>query len=292
MPGLGLALPLRPVKGQQIEGNRPLSASSVRIDRSVAPAPEHFDVHGVCAQEATRREQLRDFQSELLGRMKRLEHSNREEQRERAAQLASVQDVERRRARQLAANASADLVKALHMDGYASPARSALAQLAAGAHEAPSRPASKLHAQAQQILVAVRAARAGLRSRAAAAHGGGGLDGAADDGEDDIIYKPPVEQAEFDGHTPVDFDLPVERPRAPHAAAQTESARVRARARMQQVAEAGPGASDSFVSSRAGVGSSTSQWGRSREAIVVFEVYPPPLPPHMAVDMRSLCKIT
>lgn len=166
-----LGLPVRPIKGHQIECNAPLSASSVRVDRSVAPTLESFDVNSVNAHEAARREQLRAFQADLLERLSRLEQAKREEERARLAQLAAAQDVEKGRARQLAAHASADLAKALKVapnrtGGRQSAGKVSREQETGGAAAQPS---TKLLGQAQQMLAAVLAARAGLRSRTAAA---------------------------------------------------------------------------------------------------------------------------
>ncbi|KAG8460305.1 hypothetical protein KFE25_011796 [Diacronema lutheri] len=287
----GLGLPLRPARGQQVECNAPLTASAVRVDKSVAPAFEHFDVHAVSAHEAARREQLRAFQAELLARISRLEQAKREEQRARAARLATVHDTEKGRARALAAHASAELAKALRLTpARARAARARDAPSEAGAEAAmaeAARPPTKLRAQAQQVLSAVLAARASLRASTLAARAAAaadvrsrGDDDGADSHGDDADGATANEGAAAaaressdcsDGH----FCLPVD---STTAASQRGSSRARARERLGALAAfdsppaqpptaAGRGAQPS----PRGGGAVGGAGGRSREALRVFD---------------------
>lgn len=224
----GLALPLRPEKGQQVECNAPLSASTVRVDKSVSPAFEGLDAHAAGAREAARREQLRAFQAGLLGRLERLEKAKREEARARAAQLVLAQDVERGRARQLAAHASADLVRALRVaPGARPPGRPARE---GRAPEAEAWPEGKLYAQARQTLGAVLDARAGLRARTAAARAEVGV--RADEGEGEGSEAEEDEEGEEAAEAR--FGSVAEG--AAGGGAAPESARARARERLGAVA--------------------------------------------------------
>jgi hypothetical protein len=188
----------------------------------------------------------------------------------------------------------------------AAPHEPALPADKAAAEEAtrPARPASKLQVQVLQMLGAVRTARAGLRARTVGhqrADGdsdddGSDGSGARDDGAALRAAQSAGSESETEPEEALTFALPVATPRSssPGVTKQTESARARARERLpdsqrpsefQFQSPSGVPAADargrrpstapyeraSALSTRASLSLAVPQWGRSPEALAVFE---------------------